>query len=53
MQNFDPNPVFINSILKVTAHEDIHLDEELTLENNTNSTIEELLKNQKDAEKTD
>lgn len=43
MVNPDNNPIFINSVLKVTAKEDIDLTKELASENIDNKTIEELL----------
>jgi hypothetical protein len=43
MINSENEPVFVESILKVTASTDIDVSKELAAENNTNKTIEELL----------
>jgi hypothetical protein len=46
MQSSENSPVFINSVLKVTASEDFNLEEELCADNPTNQTISELLSKQ-------
>lgn len=43
MVNSDNNPIFVNSVLKVTAKEDIDITKELANENTENKTIQELL----------
>jgi hypothetical protein len=45
MINSENDPIFVDSVLKVTANENIDLTKELAAENNTNKTIEELLEN--------
>lgn len=51
MINFEHNPTFVNSTLKVTAKEDIDPNKELASENLQNKTIDQLLQEQNEENK--
>lgn len=51
MINSENSPIFIDSVLKVTATEDIDMVKELAHENTQGKTIQELLKESEDAKK--
>lgn len=51
MTNIDNNPIFIDSVLKVTASEDLDVTKELAAQNPDNQTIDQLLNTENDKEK--
>lgn len=51
MTNIDNNPVFIDSVLKVTASQEMDMAKELAAQNIDNKTIDQLLEAKDDQEK--